>query len=131
MHSDHRLRTLVVDAGTVYRWKVRHRNRPGEPARTVLTLHRDGVRTRIVFEEGPGRVVTGGYWFQGLVGDADDNHLNLHRPGAVRAFVDETAHRRLLDRHADLDGWELLPAAAVRYAAAATPEAPPDCPRDP
>ena len=120
-----------MDAKTRYRWTVRHRNRSPEPFRTVLTLHRGGVRTRIVFEEAAGRIVAGAYWFAGLVADTDGNRLGLHEPRAVRALVDEAAHRELLGAPADLDGWDLLPAAAVRCAAAATPAAPPCSPPGP
>ncbi|MFC8100622.1 hypothetical protein [Streptomyces sp. NPDC057363] len=43
--------------------------------------------------------------------------LNLHEPGVVRGFVDEAARRGLLDRSADLDGWELFHAVTAARAA--------------
>ena len=63
------------------------------------------------------------------------HHLNLHRPGVVRAFVDEAVRRELLSLEGELDGWELFPAVAASVAlsraAAATPEVPPGCPPGP
>ncbi|MFE0513612.1 hypothetical protein ACFW2E_27790, partial [Streptomyces sp. NPDC058964] len=103
--SDRRLRRLVVD-GRVYRWHVRHRHAAGEGCSDVLTLYLAGVRTRIVFREGEGRIVSGGaYWHSGLVATSDGDPLNLHEPGVVRAFVDEARQRGALPGPADLDGW--------------------------
>ncbi|MFI2640075.1 hypothetical protein [Streptomyces sp. NPDC018610] len=128
MRSERRLRRLVVDGG-VHRWSVRHRHAADGPCQEVLTLYREGARTLVVFRAGPGRVVEGAYWHSGLVGDEHGNTVNLHRPGVVRAFVDELRERAWPG--AELDGWELLPAVAVRCAAAATPGVPPDCPPGP
>lgn len=120
-----------MDSATAYLWSVGHRHGAGRPCEEVLTLHRDGTRTRIVFREGPGRAVAGGYQPGGYVIDEHGNGLNLNQPGNVRALVDEAVRRGLLPGDGDLDGWELLPAAVVSRAAAATPEAPPDCPPGP
>ncbi|MCX4762075.1 hypothetical protein OG562_14040 [Streptomyces sp. NBC_01275] len=133
MRDRRRPRRLTVDETTAYLWTVRHAHGDGEPCREILTLLRDGVRTRIVFREGRGRYVGSGYpSHSGGVGDAR-HHLNLHEPGVVRALLDEARRRGLLSSSRELDGWELLPAAAaaVSRRAAATPEAPPDCPPDP
>ncbi|MFD3502038.1 hypothetical protein ACFWWT_24560 [Streptomyces sp. NPDC058676] len=131
MRKDHSLRRLVVDERTVYLWNVRHRHDDGQPCRETLTLLRDGVRTRVVFRSGPGRDAGGGYpGHSGGVSDTQ-HYVNLNEPGVVRALVDEAAKRGLLSGGGELDGWELLPAVAVSRAAAATPEAPPDCPQGP
>ncbi len=131
MRNDRSLRRLVLDERTVYLWNVRHRHGGSEPCRETLTLLRDGIRTRIVFRSGEGRDAGGGY--PGHSGGVSDAHhyVNLHEPGVVRALVDEAAKRGLLSGGDELNGWELLPAVAVSRAAAATPEAPPDCPPGP
>ncbi|MFJ8104672.1 hypothetical protein [Streptomyces sp. NPDC096132] len=114
MRDHRRLRRLVVDPTTTYLWTVRHRHGDGQPCRDVLTLSRDGVHTRIVFREGEGRYVGGGaYTHSGGVGDRH-HHLNLHRPGTVRALVDEATRRGLLDSAGELDGWELFAAVVGR-----------------
>ena len=102
------LRRLVVDETTTYLWSVRHRHGDGRPCEEVVGLHRDGTCTRIVFREGPGRPVEGGYQPGHCVIDEHGNHLNLNEPGSVRALVDEAARRGLLPCARDLDGWELL-----------------------
>ncbi|MEW2046041.1 hypothetical protein OHS71_27070 [Streptomyces sp. NBC_00377] len=131
MGDARRRRTLVVDESTTYGWTVRHRHGDGGPCREILTLHRGGMRTRIVFREGEGRYSgSSGYGHSGGVGDRD-HHLNLHLPGVVRAFVDEADRRGLLPLDGELDGWELFTAVALSRAAAATPEVPPDCPPGP
>ncbi len=136
MRNDRRARRLVVDDRTAWFWTVRHKHRDGDVCREVLSLGLDGVRTRIVFREGDGRVVAGGYWYSGCVADGHGAFLNLREPGVVRAFVDEATARGLLPGHGELDGWELLPAVAEtvelrRRAAAATPAAPPGSPPGP
>lgn len=135
MSDQRRRRILVVDATTSYVWTVRHRHGDGQPCREILTLGRDGARIRIVFRDGEGRSSGGGgYGHSGGVSDRE-HYLNLHEPGVVRAFVDEAAKRELLERDGELDGWELFPAVvravALSRAAAATAEAPPDCPPGP
>ncbi|MDR6973808.1 hypothetical protein J2X68_000477 [Streptomyces sp. 3330] len=131
MSDKRRRRTLVVDETTTYVWTVRHLHGDGQPCREILTLHRDGRRTRIVFRDGEGRYSGGGaYTHSGGVGDRR-HHLNLHEPAVVRAFVDEAVERGLLPLDGELDGWELFTAVALSRAAAATPAAPPDCPPGP
>lgn len=120
MREHRRLRKLTVDDTTTYLWTVRHRHRDGQGCRDVLTLARDGVRTRMVFREGEGRYAGGGaYTHSGGVGDRT-HHLNLHQPGTVRALLDEAVRRGLLPQEgheAELDGWILFD--AVSRAAAA------------
>ena len=132
MRDSRRTRTLVVDETTSYLWTVRHRHGDGVPCAEVLTLNRDGVRTRIVFRAGAGRYAGDGgpVGHSGAVGDRE-HHLNLHEPGAVRALVDEALRRDLLPYDGEVDGWDLLPGAALSRAAAATAEAPPGCPPGP
>ncbi|WP_077798806.1 hypothetical protein [Streptomyces sp. JHA26] len=112
MRSGRRLRKLVVDGATAYVWSVRHRHSVTGPCQEVLALSRDGTRTRLVFRGGGGRYVPDGFLPSGCVAVGDDS-LNLHEPGVVRAFVDEAARRGLLDRSAELDGWELFPAVVA------------------
>ncbi|MCE0446335.1 MULTISPECIES: hypothetical protein [unclassified Streptomyces] len=124
MRSKRGLRRLVLPDGTEYLWKVRHRHTDGGPCTEVLTLHRAGIPTHIVF---PG-VAVGGYGaHSGLVSDRHGHSANLHEPGVVRAFVDELRRRGPVT--GDVDGWALLP--AVSRAAAATPGVPPGCPPGP
>ena len=130
MRDRRRRRSLTVDEGVTYLWTVRHRHGDGQPCREILTLHRDGVHTRIVFRTGDGRYAGDGYpTYSGGVGDAH-HHLNLHEPGVVRAFVDEATRRGLLPHAGELDGWELFSAVALSRAAA-TPGVPPGCPPGP
>ncbi|MFD5004925.1 hypothetical protein ACFWMV_18670 [Streptomyces mutabilis] len=113
MRDGCRLRRLVVDgAATAYVWSVRHRHSVTGPCQEVLTLSRDGTRTRLLFRGGGGRHVPDGFLPSGCVA-LGDAAVNLHEPGVVRAFVDEAARRGLLDRSADLDGWELFPAVVA------------------
>ncbi|MFD8806233.1 hypothetical protein [Streptomyces sp. NPDC059597] len=95
------------------------------------TLGRDGAVLRIVFRDGPGRVLGTGaaYAHSGLVCDEQGRRANLHRPAVVRAFVDEV--RRRGSTGGELDGWELLPVVTLGLEAAATPEAPPGSPPGP
>ncbi|MEV6176079.1 hypothetical protein ACIHAR_03645 [Streptomyces sp. NPDC052016] len=131
MSDRRRLRRLVVDDSTTYMWTIRHRHEDGTGCAEILTLHQDGVRTRIVFRSGEGRYAGGGYpTHSGGVGDRD-HHLNLHEPGTVRAFVEEARRRGLLPHDGELDGWELFRAVAVSRAAATTPEVPRDRPPGP
>ncbi|GKQ37150.1 hypothetical protein [Streptomyces sp. A012304] len=112
MRNRRRPRKLTVDATTTYWWTVRHHHTDGTDCREVLTLRRDDVRTRIVFRDGPGRALAGGTLHTGGV-VSGDHYLNLHEPGTVRALVDEALRRGPLPPGGELDGWELLPAAAV------------------
>ncbi|MFH8799617.1 hypothetical protein ACH4F6_08490 [Streptomyces sp. NPDC017936] len=131
MRDHRRLRRLTVDESTTYRWTVRHRHVDDGGCQEVLTLHRDGVRTRIVLRSGEGRYAGGGYpGHSGGVGDRD-HHLNLHEPGTVRAFVAEALRRGLLPYEGELDGWELFRAVAAGRAGAAAPEVPRDRPPGP
>ncbi|MGV9554655.1 hypothetical protein [Streptomyces sp. NPDC003522] len=127
MRNRRRPRKLIVDDTTAYLWTVRHRHRDGRGCRDVLTLIRDGARTRIVFREGEGRYVGGGaYTHAGGVGDRA-HHLDLHMPGTVRALVDEAVRRRLLPheggREREVDGWILFDALSR---ATTVPDTPPD-----
>ncbi|GGT17634.1 hypothetical protein GCM10010271_20840 [Streptomyces kurssanovii] len=115
-----RARRLVVDAGNVYMWSVRHRHtRDGSgthDCRTTLSLWREGTQQRlaVVFREGPGRAVSGGYLTAGAV-VCGGTWLNLHEPGVARRFLDAAIARGLLPdtpRTVETDGWPLLEAVA-------------------
>ncbi|WP_093909416.1 hypothetical protein [Streptomyces sp. cf386] len=130
MRSDRRLRRLVVDERTTYLWSVRHQHGDAEACREVLHLTLDGVRTRVVFREGRGQAISGGYSYVGCVATGPGKLLNLREPGVVRGIVDEATARGLLPGTAELDGWELFDAVLSR-AAAATPAVPPGSPPGP
>ncbi len=106
----------MLDGTVTFLWSVRHRHSVTEPCQEVLTLSRDGTRIRPLFRGGAGRAVPDGFPPSGRVALGDAG-LNLHEPGVVRAFVDEAARRGLLERSADLDGWELYRAVAAARAA--------------
>jgi hypothetical protein len=115
MRSDRRVRRLVVDEETVYLWSFRHRHDRrgpgGADCRHVLSLYREGGRTRtaIMFRAGPGRIISEGYWQNGTVVDARRDWINLYEPGTVRRLVDEATRRgQLPGLGGELDGWELL-----------------------
>lgn len=128
-------RRLVAD-GRVYMWTMRHRHRRDEDGRAVdcreiLTLSPQpsgsGGPLRVVFAEGPGRYVSGGAPLgSGDVGFTRGADLNLHRPGAVRALLDEALARGWQPRErrpVEIDGWTMIEAAALR-AGDAGPAAP-------
>ncbi|MGM0346579.1 hypothetical protein [Streptomyces sp. Adlamb9] len=127
MRDERRLRRLVLPDGTAYRWTVRHRHTESGPCAETLSLYRDGIPTRVVFRA----TATGAGAHSGLVADGLGHVVNLHEPGAVRAFAEEL--RRRGQPAGDVDGWALLPAVArsLSPAAAATPGVPPGCPRGP
>jgi hypothetical protein len=144
MRETRRVRELVVDGSARYTWWVRHRHGrgEGEVCREVLTLHRDGVRTLVVFREGEDRAISRGRSYTGCVATGPGRLLNLREPGVVRAIVDEATARGLLpdagtdtdtvsaEVEVEVDGWELFDTVLSR-AAAATPAAPPGSPPGP
>jgi len=112
-----RLRKLTT-TDRAYRWSVHHVHRAhdtGLPCQEVLTLHRDGVRVRFVFEEDSEHWVQGSSYLDhdGAVSTAQ-HYLNLHLPSVVRAFADEAEERDLFRANADADGWEYLPVVSER-----------------
>ncbi|MEU6037181.1 hypothetical protein ABZ801_17420 [Actinomadura sp. NPDC047616] len=125
-----RYRRLLVGAD-VYYWgaghaHVRGQDDTGRPqtidCREVLTVRREGSSglLNIVFRAGPGRLVADGLLHDGgVVRRDDDAYLNLHRPGVVRALLDEASHRgHGFDAGpVEIDGWELLDGALQRLAA--------------
>ncbi|WP_404867260.1 hypothetical protein ACI1MP_00055 [Kitasatospora griseola] len=117
-------RQLVAD-GRVYLWTRRHNHRPlpdgrSSDCRETLTLHPQplgsGGPLRIVFAEGPGRYVPGGFpTGSGDVGHVRGSSLNLHEPGTVRALLDAAIARGWQPQEplaVEIDGWSLLEAAA-------------------
>ncbi|MFF5424598.1 MULTISPECIES: hypothetical protein [unclassified Streptomyces] len=107
-----RVRRLTVD-GQVWLWNVGHTH---PDCRTYLTLRRVEARhsaLRLVFRDGPGRIVAGFPMGAGEVAAVDGGHLNLHEPGVVRRFLDLAAARGLLPvAHGarEVDGWPLFDA---------------------
>ncbi|MGW6414258.1 hypothetical protein [Streptomyces sp. NPDC055055] len=96
-------RRLTAD-GTVWLWNVRHRH---PDCRTVLSLRRAELphaQLRLVFREGPGRIVAGYPFGTGDVASADGAILNLNEPGVVRRFLDEAGARGLLPAAHDVHG---------------------------
>ncbi|MFC4516719.1 hypothetical protein [Streptomyces ehimensis] len=126
-------RQLVVD-GCTYLWTLRHSHRVladgrSQGCRQTLTLYPQSADTggslHIVFVEGPGRYVPGGFPSgSGDVGYVQGGSLNLHEPGAVRALLDEASARGWEPgewRAVEIDGWSLLEAAAAARAGDASP----------
>ncbi|MGN9791222.1 hypothetical protein ACTMTU_08970 [Streptomyces sp. OZ13] len=116
-----RARRLVVDADNVYMWSVRHRHTRDDSGtrgcRTTLWLRREGTQQRlaVVFREGPGRVVSGGYFEAGAV-VSGGTWLNLYEPGVARRFLDAATARGLLPdtpRTVETDGWPLFDAVSA------------------
>ncbi len=118
-------RRLVAD-GRAYLWTLRHSHRVLESGRSAdcretLTLYPQPAGTggplRIVFAEGPGRYVPGGFPLgSGDVGYVRGGSLNLHEPGAVRALLDAASARGWQPgerRAVEVDGWPLLEAAVA------------------
>ncbi|WP_166021655.1 hypothetical protein [Streptomyces chilikensis] len=121
-------RRLVAD-GRTYLWRHRHSHRRPDGGRAVdcrqvLTLSTlptrpatAGGRLRIVFADGPGRLVPGGaYTGSGHVGLVAGAVLNLHEPGAVRALLDVALARGWqpdVPGEVEVDGWSLLDEAAA------------------
>ncbi|MFI9781440.1 hypothetical protein ACIHCV_43765 [Streptomyces sp. NPDC051956] len=126
-------RRLVVD-GRAYLWTLRHSHRVLDSGRSadcreMLTLYPQPVGTGgplcVVFAEGPGRYVPGGFPMgSGDVGYVRGCSLNLHEPGAVRALLDAASARGWQPgerRAVEVDGWLLLEAAAAARAGDAGP----------
>ncbi|WP_433379753.1 hypothetical protein [Dactylosporangium sp. CA-152071] len=83
-----------------------------------LAVWQDGARGRleVVFKTGTGRLVPDGVLHSGGVVRGED-YLNLHRPGVVRALLDEALDRgwRPADAtHVRYDGWGMVSAVAAK-----------------
>ncbi|KOU91056.1 hypothetical protein ABZY83_11115 [Streptomyces virginiae] len=123
-------RRLVVD-GDTYTRSVRHSHgRPGGGERDCcesLTLHLTGARghLRVVFREGPGRLVPTGYpMVSGEVSLTTTESLYLHEPGTVRALMEEALARGWRPdgpSGMEIDGWTLFEAALRRRKDSAGP----------
>ena len=95
-------RRLVAGEQT-YLWTLRHGHRVPDSGRAaecreILTLYPQPVGTggplHIVFAEGPGRYVPGGFPMgSGDVGHVGGGSLNLDEPGAIRALLDAASAR--------------------------------------
>ncbi|GAA3355881.1 hypothetical protein GCM10017744_020210 [Streptomyces antimycoticus] len=126
-------RRLVADE-RAYLWTLRHSHRVldnGRPTacRQTLTLYPQpagtGAPLRIVFAEGPGRYVPGGFPMgSGDVGYVRGGSLNVHEPGAVRALLDAASARGWQPGErqvVEVDGWPLLEAVAAAPTSEAGP----------
>ncbi|MEV0523529.1 hypothetical protein AB0I66_08895 [Streptomyces sp. NPDC050439] len=122
--SEKKARRLVVGE-EVFLWTVGHTHRtlPGggfEDCCEVLTLrqHQAPGRLRVLFREGPGKLVPDGYLHSGAVGTAESGrYVNLHEPGAVRALLDAAmaqGWRPDDPARRELDGWVFFEAVAAR-----------------
>ncbi|MEU2154256.1 hypothetical protein ABZ532_04390 [Streptomyces sp. NPDC019396] len=111
MSSKRRVRRLVI-GDAVWLWSQGH-GHPDGVCRQILSLTREGTaaRLRIVFKDGPGLIVSGGYWHDGLVARSQGEALNLHEPGVVRQFL-EAAQTAGVSAPAEVDGWTLYDAIA-------------------
>ncbi|THA86086.1 hypothetical protein [Streptomyces sp. A0592] len=128
--SPNKARRLVVD-GHTYTRSVRHsHSRSGGSGRDCsesLTVHLTGARgaLRIVFREGPGRLVPSGYpMVSGEVSLTTTDSLYLHEPGAVRALMEEARERGWRPdgpSGMEIDGWTLFEAALRRRKGSAGP----------
>ncbi|MFJ9643942.1 hypothetical protein ACWEPM_20400 [Streptomyces sp. NPDC004244] len=114
-------RRLVAD-GRTYMWTVRHGHCVLDDGgcRKVLTLRRHPSGTggvlRFVFDEGPGRYVSGFTTGSGEVGAVGIGALNLHEPGTVRFLLDTALARGWEPgerRETRVDGWTFLKAAVA------------------
>ncbi|MFI6150807.1 hypothetical protein [Streptomyces sp. NPDC051109] len=119
--SSNKSRPLIAD-GRSYLWTVRHGHHVLEDGgcRKTLTLRTRppgaGGLLRFVFDEGPGRYVSGFTTGSGEVGAVGVGALNLHEPGTVRFLLD-TALARGWDprerREVKVDGWTFLEEAVA------------------
>lgn len=120
-------RRLKVGEHT-YLWSVRHHHHRDDTAVPRLTdcsetvsigLHGAGGRARIVFLEGPGRVVSDSTYLHAgaVVRSGDDSYFNLNLPSVARALLDEVLARGWDPvTHVRFDGWDLLDGALTRLA---------------
>jgi hypothetical protein len=118
MGSRRRVRLMVV-GGTVYGWCFGHRHdrvRGYPGCSSTVTLWRPGSRgrVRLVFRPGPGRAIADGYFDEGAaVRLSDQEYLNLHEPGSVRALLDVVLAGGLFpaETSVEIDGWPVFDAA--------------------
>ncbi|WSL51513.1 hypothetical protein OG709_35345 (plasmid) [Streptomyces sp. NBC_01267] len=121
----------------MYLWTLRHSHSVVDGSRScceTLRLYPQPAGASgplcIVFAEGPGRYVPGGFPLgSGDVGYVRGASLNLHEPGAVRALLDVALARGWqpeVRRVVEIDGWSLLEAAAAAQAGTADPADPED-----
>ncbi|ARE72607.1 hypothetical protein ACFVZ8_26580 [Streptomyces sp. NPDC059558] len=119
--SPKKARRLVAD-GRTYLWTIRHGHRvlDDDGCRKTLTLrsHPSGTGglLRFVFDEGPGRYVSGFTTGSGEVGESGVGALNLHEPGTVRVLLDAALARGWQPgerREVKVDGWTFLGAAVA------------------
>jgi hypothetical protein len=125
-HRDKQPRGLLV-GGEVFQVSLGHEHREAEgwmkyrDCTQVLTIRRHGAqgRLRIVFQEGPGRLVPDGGPYMGgtEVGTTDGRFVNLAEPGTQLAVLDEARKGGWQPDDPSteqIDGWSLFDAVAVR-----------------
>ncbi|MFF1555945.1 hypothetical protein [Streptomyces sp. NPDC058279] len=119
--SSKKSRRLVAD-GRTYLWTVRHGHcvlEDGGCRKTLTLVSRpsgSGGLLRFVFDEGPGRYVSGFTTGSGEVGAVGVGALNLHEPGTVRFLLDTALARGWEPgerQEAKVDGWTFLEAAVA------------------
>ena len=127
--SEKKARRLVVD-GQTFLWSLGHSHRVLDGGHyedccetVVIRLFRARGRLRIVFRQGPDRLVPDGYMMPSGAVSTADGDLNLHEPGTTRALLDAAlAHGWQPDDPLakEIDGWTLFEAAARRHRATAS-----------
>ncbi|WP_405411937.1 hypothetical protein [Streptomyces decoyicus] len=126
--SEKKARRLLV-GGETFLWALSHThhalgNGQYEGCCETLVIRRFKARgrLRIVFRQGPGRLVPDGYLMpSGAVATTEGGLLNLHEPGIARAMLDEALAQGWLPDNAlvqEMDGWTLFEAVATRRGAA-------------
>ncbi|MFF1465573.1 hypothetical protein [Streptomyces sp. NPDC058330] len=114
MTKGRRIRRLVA-GDTAWLWSTRHRH-PGCRDEVFLRDEGSGAALRIVFDQSPGRITSGGFTdATGTVSASAGGHLNLHEPGVVRRLLDEALRRGPVPADgvvAEADGWPLFDAVA-------------------
>ncbi|MGW7614049.1 hypothetical protein ACWGKW_43890 [Streptomyces sp. NPDC054766] len=126
--SGRKARRLVVD-GETFLWSLGHSHRAlgnghyEDCCETlVIRLFKARGRLRIVFLQGPGRLVPDGYLMPSGAVRTGDRDLNLHEPGTVRALLDAALTQGWQPDDPlvkETDGWTLFEAAARRHGATA------------
>ncbi|MGW2628767.1 hypothetical protein ACWC2K_05465 [Streptomyces chattanoogensis] len=124
--KDNTPRRLVVD-GETFMWSLGHTHRAlgngryeGCSETLDIRLFKARGRLRIVFRNGPNRLVPDGYMPSGAVGITDGAFLNLHEPGTVRAMLDEALSKGWQPDDPlteEMDGWTFFDAVATRRGA--------------
>lgn len=127
--SEKKARRLVVD-GQTFLWSLGHPHRALGDGHyedccetVVIRLLKARGRLRIVFRQGPDRLVPDGYMMHSGAVGTPDGDLNLHEPGTARALLDAALAQGWQPDDPlakEIDGWTLFEAAARRHRATAS-----------